>query len=200
MIRRLWRHFIYTTMILSQDKVSLHKEQPIVHIRSMCLDDLEQVQAIDRASFSLPWPESAFRYELLENPRSLLWVAEVNGQGDLSIVVGVIVVWMVLDEAHIATLAVRPDYRRRGIGERLLATALVGAALGGAQMATLEVRANNSAAQALYERFRFEVVGRRVHYYRDNNEDAILMTLMRLDDAYLRWLELAEWQKGAIGV
>jgi hypothetical protein len=39
-----------------------------------------------------------------------------------------------------------------------------------------------------------------VHYYRDNNEDAILMTLMRLDDAYLRWLELAEWQKGAIGV
>jgi ribosomal-protein-alanine N-acetyltransferase len=185
-------------MIPSQGKVSLDKDQSIVHIRSMILDDLEQVQAIDQLSFSLPWPASAFRYELLENPRSLLWVAEVNGQGDPSIIVGAIVVWLILDEAHIATLAVHPDYRGRGIGQGLLVTALQGSTLGGAQMATLEVRANNTSAQTLYQRFGFEVVGRRLRYYRDNNEDAILMTLNKLDEAYLRWLEVAEWQKGVI--
>jgi ribosomal-protein-alanine N-acetyltransferase len=176
----------------------LDKDQSLVHIRSMCLDDLEQVQAIDQLSFSLPWPASAFRYELLENPRSLLWVAEVNGQGEQRIIVGAIVVWLILDEAHIATLAVHPDYRGRGIGQSLLVTALQGSALGGAQMATLEVRANNSAAQALYQHFGFDVVGRRLQYYRDNNEDAILMTLNQLDEAYLRWLEVAVWQNSAV--
>ena len=95
-----------------------------VRIRPMRLEDIDAVIQIDRLSFSLPWPASAFRHELVENPTSLLWVAEVDSPEGGRCVVGAVVVWMILDEAHIATLAVHPDYRRRGISRQLLVTVL----------------------------------------------------------------------------
>jgi ribosomal-protein-alanine N-acetyltransferase len=163
-------------------------------IRPMLLEDLPAVQEIDRLSFSLPWPASSFRYELLENEHSQLWVAEVQYPGGQKTVVGAIVVWLVVDEAHIATLAVHPDYRQMGIGKRLLITALRGALQEGMQVATLEVRAGNRVAQALYQQFGFEVVGERHGYYQDNHEDALIMTLARIDEKTLSKLE-QEMQK-----
>jgi ribosomal-protein-alanine N-acetyltransferase len=80
-------------------------------------------------------------------------------------------------QAHIATIAVHPDYRRQGIGKILLRFALDWAARNGAQRAMLEVRASNQSAQALYLQFGFEVVSRRPRYYKDNHEDALLMNL-----------------------
>lgn len=156
-----------------------------ITIRPMREDDIERVQVIDKLSFSLPWPERAYRYELKENPASLLWVAEAEAPDGKREVAGMAVVWLILDEAHIATIAVHPDYRRQGIGERLLLTTLEGATRRGAQQAMLEVRARNQIARNLYQRFGFIVVGRRPHYYRDNNEDAVLMNLHGLDQAYL---------------
>ncbi len=97
-------------------------------------------------------------------------------ESQTSLVVGMIVVWMVLDEAHIATLAVDPQYRGLGVASRLLETSLQAAMQRNASQATLEVRAGNQAALALYRRFGFEVVGRRPRYYKDNNEDALIMT------------------------
>lgn len=158
-------------------------------IRPMRLDDLGQVQALDQISFSLPWPPSAYRFELKENSHSRLWVAEYEYPDGSNVIVGVIVLWMIIDEAHIATIAVHPDYRRRGIGKQLVATALAEGIRQGAASATLEVRAGNEAAQNLYRQFRFEVVGLRPRYYRDNNEDALIMTVHSLDDRYLQWLE-----------
>lgn len=158
-------------------------------IRPMRLEDLEPVRAIDRLSFSLPWPEKAFHYELTENPASLLWVAETQipeGRGE---VVGMIVVWMILDEVHIATLAVHPEHRGQGVGSHLMRVALKEAILRGVRRAMLEVRAHNRAAQSLYRRFGFEVVSRRLRYYRDNDEDALLMNLKDLGEGYLAWLE-----------
>ena len=167
-------------------------------IRPMQMNDLEQVSIIDRVSFSLPWPTSAFRYEMLKNPSSLLYVAEASTTGSEHQVIGSIVVWMILDEAHIATIAVEPRYRGRGISQGLLAAVLVEAIRKGAQVATLEVRAFNTIAQALYKRFGFNVVGRRPRYYRDNNEDALIMTvnLHQVDNhgcSYLEWIEDRQW-------
>jgi ribosomal-protein-alanine N-acetyltransferase len=164
-------------------------EKDSILIRPMQPGDLEQVRVIDRISFSLPWPESAFQYELNANPAALLWVAEVETPSDGRKVVGMIVVWLVVDEAHIATIAVHPDFRGQGIGRRLLAAAMQEAIRKGATQAMLEVRAGNLAAQALYRRFGFEVAYRRPRYYRDNNEDALLMNLTGLDEKYLVWLE-----------
>jgi [ribosomal protein S18]-alanine N-acetyltransferase len=142
-------------------------------LRPMRLEDVEQVYAIDVASFSLPWSERSYRYELTENVQnSYLWVAETAGG-----VVGMIVMWIILDEAHIATIATRPDYRRRGVARRLLVQALAGARERKASLAMLEVRRNNLAAQKLYESFGFVVVGVRPRYYVDNMEDALLMNL-----------------------
>jgi ribosomal-protein-alanine N-acetyltransferase len=160
------------------------------------MEDLDQVHAIDLISFSLPWPASAFRYELLDNPHSALWVAETTSQDRE--VVGLIVVWMILDEAHIANIAVHPDFRRRGIGANLLAVALKDAFEKGLRSATLEVRAQNTGAQSLYRIFGFEEVGQRLRYYRDNNEDALLMTVdltkpREGGETYPKWLERGGW-------
>lgn len=164
-------------------------EQASWQIRPMREEDLEQVQAIDQISFSVPWPANAYRFELRENDSSRLWVAEEIFPGQSAKILGVIVMWMILDEAHIATLSVLPEYRGQGIGAALLAEALKEGIRLGADSATLEVRAGNLAAQNLYRRFRFDIVGRRQRYYRDNHEDALIMTAENLDARYLHWLE-----------
>jgi [ribosomal protein S18]-alanine N-acetyltransferase len=151
-------------------------------VRGMREEDLGQVLTIEKISFSLPWPEKAYRYELLENPNSLLWVAEaIHSDGSVTII-GSIVIWIILDELHIATLAIHPNYRGMGCAKSLINTALREGIEHGGEMATLEVRAGNTAAQSLYKRFGFEKVGRRRRYYRDNNEDAIIMTLESLEE------------------
>jgi ribosomal-protein-alanine N-acetyltransferase len=146
-------------------------------IRPMHSKDLERVKEIDQLSFSAPWPDSAYRYELNENPQSSLWVAEDVSVRNQPRVLGMIVVWFIVDEAHIATLAVHPAHRGKGAAKRLIDATLREAYQKGMQTATLEVRSNNFAAQQLYRHFGFEIVGNRPRYYRDNNEDAIIMTL-----------------------
>lgn len=143
-----------------------------VTIRRMTLDDLPAVVALDQMSFSLPWPERSFRFELTDNTASRCWVAEADGE-----IVGMLVAWLLVDEAHIATLAVHPAHRRRGIARKLLSHALRSMAEEGAVTSFLEVRESNIAAQELYRQFGYEAVGRRKRYYKDTDEDAILMTL-----------------------
>ncbi len=143
-----------------------------MNIRRMTIDDLAQVVAIDKASFSLPWPERSFRFEISDNSASRAWVAEEDGK-----VVGAIVAWLLVDEAHIATIATHPDFRRRGIASKLLSHALRMMMNEGALTSVLEVRESNLAAQEMYRKFGFEESGRRPRYYKDNSEDAILMTL-----------------------
>lgn len=161
-------------------------------LRPMTVADISQVFALDVLSFSLPWPERSYRYEVEENSHSRPWVIVDTAQSPARIV-GMIVVWLILDEAHVATLAVHPDYRRRGIGQRLLANALLEAQQEGAVLAFLEVRQSNLSAQALYNRFGFVVDGVRPRYYVDNGEDAILMSLRPLDpQALVALLKAAE--------
>ena len=145
-------------------------------IRKMTVEDVPAVVELDQKSFSLPWPERSFRFELTDNPASRCWVAELDGH-----IVAMIVVWLIVDEAHVATVATHPDYRRQGIGRRLLAHALRQLIQDGARSSFLEVRVSNLAAQEMYRKFGYEVTGRRHRYYRDNDEDAILMNLDSLN-------------------
>ena len=147
-----------------------------VTIRKMTVEDVSAVVDLDQKSFSLPWPERSFRFELTDNPASRCWVAELDGR-----IVGMIVVWLIVDEAHIATVATHPDHRRQGIVRQLLAHALRHMIQDGARSSFLEVRESNIAAQEMYRKFGYEVTGRRRRYYRDNDEDAILMNLETLD-------------------
>ncbi len=148
-----------------------------VDIRRMTPADVAAVSQIDRMSFSLPWPEHSFQYEVSENRVSRCWVAETDDKR----IAAMIVSWIIVDEMHIATIATHPDFRRQGIGERILRQALLDASQAGARLAFLEVREANEAAQAMYRKFGFRATGRRPRYYRDNGEDAILMTLEPLE-------------------
>jgi ribosomal-protein-alanine N-acetyltransferase len=102
-------------------------------------------------------------------------------EGEASEILGMIVSWLIVDELHIATIATSPNHRREGVGSGLLTAALKEATSAGARLAFLEVRAGNEGAQAMYRKFGFNVTGARAAYYRDNGEDAILMTLEPLE-------------------
>jgi len=138
----------------------------------MQVEDLEQVVAIDGLSFSLPWPPHTFNYEVTRNSAARCWVAEQDGK-----ILAMLVGWFIVDEIHIATFAVHPDFRRVGLGRRVLLRALQAAKEEGAALSFLEVRASNAAALKLYEELGYTQTGLRKKYYSDNGEDAILMTL-----------------------
>lgn len=182
-------------------------------VEPMRLQDVRQVHAIDVMSFSNPWPEGAYRYELNNNKRAHYYVAreavsydtsadrdatenereEVGGllsrlrrrwaEEPADSVLGFVGFWEMGGEAHISTIAVHPDYRRQGLGELLLLHMLDRAADEGSEFVTLEVRVSNRAAQRLYEKYGFQAVGRRQRYYTDDHEDALLMTLSDLGGA-----------------
>ncbi|MGQ9607984.1 MAG: ribosomal protein S18-alanine N-acetyltransferase [bacterium] len=146
-------------------------------IYRMELSDLNEVLDIEEESFSLPWSRWMFERELEENERSHFFVLK-----DGSRVLGYIGFWIVFDEAHIVTIAVRKDFRHRGIGTILMASALIAAYEMGAQRATLEVRLTNTNAQKMYEKFGFEIVSVRKKFYTDTGEDAYVMYIYNLDE------------------
>jgi ribosomal-protein-alanine N-acetyltransferase len=141
-------------------------------IRKMAVEDLEQVVAIDQASFSLPWPPRSFYFEVTNNPASRCWVVELDGK-----IIAMVVAWFIVDEIHIATIATHPDFRKQGVGEDLLSHTLQFARDEGAITSFLEVRESNESALKMYFKFGYVETGRRENYYADNGEDAILMTL-----------------------
>jgi len=137
----------------------------------MRMADVAAVLEIERLSFSSPWPAFAFEQELTANRLAHYRVARLGER-----VVAFAGIWLMVDEAHITTFGVHPDHRRRGIGRRLLLVlAEVAIELGSARM-TLEVRVSNEPAQRLYRSFGFNLTGRRVAYYSDDGEDALVMT------------------------
>lgn len=156
----------------------------------MTLKDVQQVHALDQLSFSLPWPEQSFAYEVEHNRVSRPYVVEWKSAQGETCLAAMMVCWQVMDEVQVATLAVHPNFQRQGIARWLLANGLLQAAREGADHAFLEVRIGNLTAQALYRQFGFEVVGQRSGYYRDNNEDALLMILDSFDLPRLHtWVE-----------
>jgi ribosomal-protein-alanine N-acetyltransferase len=146
----------------------------------MTAADLSPISAIEQASFLTPWAEKDFIKALAQNQGTLCWVAEWIEEPHPPRVVANVIVWLILDEAHIGTLAVHPEYRGRSIARRLLAKVLLEATRLGATHALLEVRACNQDALHLYNKFGFAVVGVRKGYYQDAGEDALLMTLSPL--------------------
>ncbi len=165
-------------------------------VEPMRLRDVEEVMSIENHTFSLPWSARAYRYELQHNTFSYYFVArqaEVIKQPTLltrlhrslapSPIVGYSGFWLMGDEAHVSTLAVKPGWRGRGLGELLLVTMLDRAVELGATTATLEVRVSNLVAQSLYRKYGFQKAGVRHRYYSNNSEDALIMTIGDLTGA-----------------
>jgi ribosomal-protein-alanine N-acetyltransferase len=149
-------------------------------LERMSPDDVPAVMAVDRLCFPSPWSENAYRSEM-GNVCAYYLVARIPerspepGAENGGRVIGFAGAWIVMDEAHVTTLGVHPDFRRHGLGERLLLALLEEARERGVRRATLEVRESNRGAQALYARLGFTPIARRRRYYSDTDEDAIVM-------------------------
>jgi ribosomal-protein-alanine N-acetyltransferase len=138
-------------------------------VRPMRLSDLPAVMEITRRSLPLPWGETIWREELA-SPLGLYLVLEEDGA-----VSGYIGLKLISDDAHVMTIAVRPEHRRRGLARTLVEAALADPASAGARRVHLEVRPSNAGARAFYGLLGFVQTGLRPAYYGD--EDALLMTL-----------------------
>jgi ribosomal-protein-alanine N-acetyltransferase len=190
-------------------------------------EDLDQVNAIDREAFPTQWPPPNYKQELqnkiahyivatddsrLLDPvkttqsivRRLMSWHKSTGPGKpepQKHIAGFAGIWMLVDEAHITNIAVRKEYRGRGLGGLLLIATFDLAAELKASFLTLEVRASNETAQKLYERYGFMRMGVRRGYYLDNREDAIIMSTNMIESPELqvRFKELRESLKTKLG-
>jgi ribosomal-protein-alanine N-acetyltransferase len=143
----------------------------VIEIEPMVAADLDDVDAIERHSFKLPWPRRVFAEELTRS-WARIDVARAAGR-----VIGFIDYWLVTDEIHVLAVATHPDHRRRGVAGRLVERVVSVARAQRASLISLEVRRGNVPAIALYERFGFHRVGVRPRYYQEDGEDAVVMTL-----------------------
>jgi [ribosomal protein S18]-alanine N-acetyltransferase len=146
-------------------------------IEPMTAHDLLEVVEIEEACRLSLWGWDSYYAELLR-PEAIMIVArcadahQLNGHA----LYGFLSARVSAQELHINNIGVHEAARRRGVGNALMRTAVAAAVRQGARTAILEVRAGNVAAQSLYRRYGFEVVGRRRHYYREPPEDALLMS------------------------
>lgn len=139
-------------------------------IRRMTLADVDQVVAIEAATFAMPWSKESFQQELTRNVAARYLVAELDGK-----VIGYAGAWVILDESHITNIAISEPYRGHGYGRKLTEALMQYLSNLGAAYATLEVRRSNERAQNLYKSLGYVGVGWRKRYYEDNREDALLM-------------------------
>ena len=128
-----------------------------------------QIAELETVCFSDPWIEASIRSEL-DNPLSL-WLVAMDGEN----VAGYVGSQTVIDESDIMNVAVAPAYRRRGIAGALLTELQKRLCANGVHSLTLEVRASNSPAIALYEALGYVQVGRRPNYYHKPKEDALIL-------------------------
>jgi ribosomal-protein-alanine N-acetyltransferase len=132
--------------------------------------DILAIEELEKQCFATPWSYESLKYDIVENNRALYLVAEIEGE-----IVGYVGIWKIVDEGHIANVAVSPAHRRKHIASALLETLFRVTERAGVVQHTLEVRAGNEGAIKLYEGFGFKEAGLRKGYYEDNGEDAIIM-------------------------
>lgn len=187
------------------------RAEPTYRLRPMVEADLEPVAALEARVAPEPWSRALFAAEFDVDPMARHWLVAVSDEpssgpaedvGDGTAVVAFAGVMIIADEAHLMNVATDPAHRRRGLARRLVWALAAEAADRGAAAMTLEVRASNHGARALYRELGFEEAGRRPRYYGDG-EDALILWLHRLhrelrrrgphngDEAALAWEERA---------
>lgn len=139
-------------------------------IREMTTGDIDSVLIVDRICFTSPWARDIYEREISANQFAHYFVIEENEK-----IIGYVGLWIVADDAQVTNIAILPEYRGYGIGEKLFGFALTYVLKEGASHLSLEVRVSNYVAQGLYKKFGLKKGGVRKSYYPDNGEDAYVM-------------------------
>ncbi|OKH17597.1 ribosomal protein S18-alanine N-acetyltransferase [[Limnothrix rosea] IAM M-220] len=154
-------------------------------------DDLPQVLELDQACFGGLWSKDGYLREMA-SPNSTLLILPLPNDGDRLMGLGCL--WSIVEEAHVTIMAVHPDFQGQGLGQLILLGLLRDAWLRGLERATLEVRESNTAAIALYEKFGFQVAGKRKGYYQTTGEDALIMWRKGINEQKFPE-QLNKWEK-----
>jgi len=136
--------------------------------------DINPIMDIERQSFSWPWKRVSFLGEL-NNRHAYSYTVKLNVSEHQNKVIAYIFFRQVKEELHILKIAVKPDWRAKGIASQLLTKCFTTGLKRGATSAFLEVRPSNASAMALYSKKGFRIVGRRPKYYTDTREDALVL-------------------------
>lgn len=169
-----------------------------IKILPMQKDQIEDVLKIEEQAYGEHhWSKDSFYGELSNNLAHYYSAFDTDNN-----LIGYAGSWRILEEAHITTLAVRPDMKRKKIGEALLNKILQDCYENDIKYLTLEVRVSNEAAIKLYEKYGFKSLGTRKGYYQNNNEDALIMWTENIfwDKFKLRYQENVEKLKNLISV
>lgn len=151
-----------------------------LRIRPMSAGDIDAVMVLEHASFPEPWPRSLYEREIKNDRYSRYLIVEpIRPTPSLPTLLAQGGYWLMVEEAHIVTIAVDPAWRGHGLGKWLLLTLMDDARQRGAESVTLEVRPSNQSARALYEHVGFVQTGQRKRYY-PNGEDALILELARV--------------------
>jgi ribosomal-protein-alanine N-acetyltransferase len=159
-------------------------------IQSLTLEHLPALLELDQACFQGLWTMEGYQRELASPNSHFLGLLSSLSSSQL---IGMGCFWSILEEAHITILAIHPQYHHQGLGQALLYSLLQTAVDCGLERATLEVRASNDVAISLYQKFGFKTAGRRRNYYKDNNEDALILWLSELQHPQF-FHTLNQWQ------
>jgi [ribosomal protein S18]-alanine N-acetyltransferase len=149
---------------------------PTVHVVPMRRRHVRAVLRIEQQVYPRPWSASLFHSELALRSTRAYYIARIGRD-----LVGYAGLMMTVDDGHVTTIAVDPQWHRHKIGTRLLLVLAREAIARGATSLTLEVRMSNRGAQELYRRFGFAPVGVRKNYYQEVNEDALVMWAHEVD-------------------
>ena len=141
-----------------------------IRVRIAKSSDLDDIYELDVQTFAMPWSKEALSYDILENDNAFVIVAEYEGE-----FAGYADIWTVLDEADLNSIAVRVDFRRKGIGDAIMLAMTEILSANGVATINLEVRVSNMPAIKLYKKYGFNECGVRPGYYLDNGEDALIM-------------------------
>ena len=139
--------------------------------------DLDAIVALETESFTNPWSRETLVWELRNSDVTRIYLL----RDDNGAILAFCICWVIFDELHINTLAVKPAARRSGLATTLLRAVMAESAAAGAKKATLEVRASNQAALGLYLRLGFHVAAKRPRYYTKPEEDALILWRESLD-------------------
>lgn len=146
------------------------RDKAKIRVRIAKSSDLDDIYELDMQTFAMPWSKEALSYDILENDNAFVIVAEYEGE-----FAGYADIWTVLDEADLNSIAVRVDFRRKGIGDAIMLAMTEMLSASGVATINLEVRVNNMPAIKLYKKYGFNECGVRPGYYLDNGEDALIM-------------------------
>ena len=147
-------------------------------IRQAAEKDVAAIAELEKRCFADPWSYDSVYYDVVKNKLALYIVAEQPGgsaEPAPAVIAGYAGIWNIAGEGHITNVAVAPEYRRKHIGEAMLAVLLRVTEENGVKSHTLEVRKSNGPAISLYKKSGFEIAGERKGYYQDNGEDAFIM-------------------------